>query len=141
MKKILMVLGIAMVLTFMVTMTALAIKPQTIVGYFDAFVPGDPENPTVYCLHTGEVYGVPDGFLTGCVVQPYSDGLGEQGTFTGSIDGKFGTCEYNIRIFDLDGIARFAMNQCTEELAGFHMQGTTASMDYGYWTGNYHFEP
>ncbi len=113
-----------------------ATKPAQINGYFDDFVPGDP---TVYCFHTGEEYGVSDGFLDGCVVQPAKPGLGEHGTFTGTVDGKFGTCEYNLRTFDLDGIARFSMQRCDGELAGFHMKGV--GWTNGMWDGSYHFDP
>jgi hypothetical protein len=139
MKKLISVLGITFMLASMFTMTALATKPQLVGGYFDNFIPGDENNPTVYCLHTGEIYGVPDDVLTGCVVQPYKPGLGHHGTWTGTVDGKSGTCEYNLRTFDLDGIARFAMNQCTGDLAGFHMQGT--GWANGFWEGTYHFDP
>jgi hypothetical protein len=139
MKKLLKTLAIILVLSFSYNLTALATKPATIVGYFDNFAPGDENTPTVYCLHTAEGYE-PDGFLDGCVVQPVKPGLGEHGTFTGTVDGRYGTCEYNLRTFDLDGIARFAMGQCTGDLAGFQMQGTGWAAN-GMWEGNYHFEP
>ena len=116
-----------------------ATKPAEIQGYFDEFVPGDPTRPTVYCLHTGENYGVPDGFLTGCVVQPYKPGLAQIGTFTGTVDGKDGYCEYSLRTFDLDGIARFSMNRCHGGLEGFHLNGV--GWLNGFWEGSYHFDP
>jgi hypothetical protein len=133
MKKLISVLGIALMLASMFTMTALATKPAEIVGYFYNFVPG--EYPSTYCLATF------DGLVDGCVFQPYHEGLAAKGTFTGSIDGKYGTCEYNLRTFDIDGIARFAMNRCTGDLAGFHMQGTTAGMEFGLWKGYWHVDP
>jgi hypothetical protein len=139
MKKSVLILAIVLVLTFMITMTASATRPTDIGGYFDEFVPGDETTPTVYCFHTGEIYGEPDGFLTGCVVQPYNPGLAEHGTFTGWVDGKYGTCEYNLRTFDLDGIARFVMNRCTGDLRGFHMKGVGGLT--GFWEGSYHFDP
>jgi len=85
-------------------------------------VPGDETTPTVYCFHIG-VDWTPDGFLSGCVVQPYNPGLGVHGLFTGTVDGKAGICEYNLRVFDLDGVARFVMNRCSGELRGLHMKG------------------
>jgi hypothetical protein len=134
MKKTILILAIVLVLTIMATLTASAIKPSEMGGYFDAFVPGDEITPTVYCIHSGE------NFLTGCVVQPYNPGLAEHGTFTGWVDGKYGTCEFNLRTFDLDGIARFVMNRCTGELAGFHMKGVGWAAN-GLWEGSYHFGP
>jgi len=119
--------------------TAFATQPTEISGYFDEFVPGDPTTPTIYCLHTGESYDVPDGFITGCVIQPYKPGLAQKGTFTGWVDRKYGTCEYNLRTFDLDGIARFSMNRCAGDLAGFHMKGV--GWTNGFWEGSYHFDP
>lgn len=116
-----------------------ATPPEDIHGYFDEFMPGEGDTPTVYCLHTGDTYGVPDGFLNGCVVQPVKPGLAQIGTFTGTVDGKSGTCEYSLRTFDLDGIARFSMNRCFGELEGFHMKGT-GGLD-GFWEGSYHFDP
>ena len=116
-----------------------ATKPNEIHGYFDGFVPGEGDTPTVYCLHTGDEYGVPDGFLTGCVVQPVKPGLQQKGIFTGWVDGKYGTCEYNLRTFDLDGIARGAFNRCTGELAGLHMKAV--GWTNGFWEGSYHFDP
>ena len=138
MKKKFLILGIALMLTFIVTITAFATQPQAIAGYFDGIA--ELEDYEVYCFHTGEDYGVPDGFITGCVVQPYKPGIGEHGTWTGTVGGSSGTCEYNLRSYMIDGIARFALNQCTGDLAGFHMQGTGWAAT-GMWEGTYHFDP
>jgi hypothetical protein len=116
-----------------------ATQPTEFHGYLDQFVPGTPDTPTVYCLHTGEVYGQPDGFLTGCVVQPVKPGLARKGVFTGTVDGKEGSCEYSLRTFELDGIARFSMHRCSGDLAGFHMIGV--GWTNGLWEGSYHFDP
>jgi len=116
-----------------------ATQPIDVHGYFDEFVPGDTETPTVYCLHTGDEYGVPDGVISGCVVQPVKPGLARKGTFTGVVDGRTGTCEYSLRTFDLDGIARFSMQRCEGQLAGLHMKGVGGTD--GFWEGSYHFEP
>ena len=116
-----------------------ATQPAEINGYFDQFVLGDENTPTVYCLHSGESYGVPDGLLTGCVVQPVKPGLAQIGTFTGTVDGKSGTCDYSLRTFDLDGIARISMNRCHGDLAGLHMTGV--GWTNGLWEGSYHFDP
>ena len=67
MKKSVFILTIVLVLTFMVTLTASATQPTEIRGYFDEYVTGDPTTPTVWCIHTGENYGEPDGFIDGCV--------------------------------------------------------------------------
>ena len=117
-----------------------ATQPAEISGYFDAFVPGEGDTPTVYCLHTGESYGVPDGFLTGCVVQPVKPGLAQKGTFTGTVDGKAGTCEYSLRTFDLDGVARGVFGKCTGDLAGLHLVAVGWAHN-GLWEGTYHFDP
>lgn len=116
-----------------------ATQPAEIHGYFDQFVPGDEDTPTVYCLHTGDDY-VADGFLTGCVVQPTKPGLAQRGTFTGTVDGRSGSCEYSLRTFDLDGIARSSMHRCDGELAGFHWNAVGWA-DTGTWEGSYHFDP
>jgi hypothetical protein len=130
---VLVLLGLALV------PTAFATQPAQIGGYFDQFVPGDADTPTVYCLHTGENY-TSDGFIDGCVVQPVKPGLAQIGTFTGTVDGKDGTCIYSLRTFDLDGIARFSMHRCSGDLAGFHMVGVGWAIN-GLWEGSYHFEP
>ena len=139
MKKSVLILAIVLVLTIMVTLTASATQPTEIRGYFDEYVTGDPTTPTVWCIHTGENYGEPDGFMDGCVVQPVNPGLAAHGTFTGTVDGKSGTCEYNLRTFDLDGIARFTMNRCSGDLAGLHMKAV--GWPTGFWEGSYHFDP
>ena len=116
-----------------------ATQPAEIHGYFDDYVPGDEDTPTVYCFYTVDDYGVPDGFLSGCVVQPYKPGLDQKGTFTGTVDGRSGSCEYSLRTFDLDGIARFSMHRCSEDLADFHLTGV--GWTNGLWEGSYHFDP
>jgi hypothetical protein len=131
---ILVLLGLALLVPIVS-----ATQPAEVSGYFDEFVPGEGDRDTVYCLHTGESYGNPDGFLTGCVKQPVKPGLAQKGTFTGTVDGKSGTCEYSLRTFDLDGIARFSMNRCFGELEGFHMKGV--GWTNGLWVGSYHFDP
>jgi hypothetical protein len=51
-----------------------------------------------------------------------------------------GTCEYNLRTYDLDGIARFVINRCNGDLAGLHMKGVGWAAN-GLWEGSYHFDP
>jgi len=137
MKKSLFILAIVLLLTLTITMTAFATKPINVRGYFDEFVPD--VYPSTYCVHTGESWGVPDGFLNGCVVQPYSEGLAQHGIMSLTVDGKSGVCLYNIRTFDLDGIARIVINRCTGDLAGFHMKAV--GWTNGLWEGTYHFAP
>ena len=132
-------LFVLVLLIFVLVPVVYATPPTEIHGYFDAFVPGDEDTPTVYCLHTGDSY-VPDGFLTGCVVQPVKPGLQQKGIFTGWVDGKYGTCEYNLRTFDLDGIARAVFNKCTGDLAGLHLKAVGWASN-GLWEGFYHFDP
>jgi hypothetical protein len=129
----LLLLGLVMV------PSALATQPAELKGYFDEFVPGEGDIPTVYCLHTGEEYGVPDGFLDGCVVQPNKPGLAQKGIFTGHVGEKEGTCEYSLRTFDLDGIARGTFYRCTGDLAGLHLKAV--GWTNGFWEGSYHFDP
>ena len=141
MKKTIIILAIVLVLTFMVTLTASATKPTEIRGYF-YFV--EPYGPNDYCLSTGEVYGEPDGFMDGCVDQPDKPGIGAHGTIDLTVDGELsGTCEYNLRTYDIDGIARFTMNRCTGELAGLHLKGVGWGVGplAGTWEGSYHFHP
>jgi len=140
MKKTVLILAIVLVLTFMFTLTASATKPTKISGFF-YFIP--PFGPNDYCVTTGENY-VSDGFIVGCVNQPVKPGLGAHGTFDLTVrtaDGELsGTCEYNLRTYDNDGIARFVTNRCTGELAGFHMKGVGWAAN-GLWEGSYHFGP
>jgi hypothetical protein len=137
MKKSVLILAIVLVLTFMVTLTASATNPEKISGFF-FFVPPYGEND--YCISTGENY-VPDGFLVGCVDQPVKPGLGAHGTMEITLDGELtGTCKYNLRTYDNDGIARFVGNRCTGELAGFHIKGVGWAAN-GLWEGSYHFDP
>ena len=140
MKKTLTILAIVLVLTFMVTLTASATKPNEISGYF-YFVFPFGEND--YCVTTW------DGSIDGCVDQPASPGLAAHGTMDLTVlteDGELsGKCKYNLRTYDLDGIARFVANRCTEKLAGFHMKavgwGIPDDPRFGTWEGSYHFKP
>jgi hypothetical protein len=141
MKKFGISIIIALVLALMLVTIVSATQPTEMNGDFYAWVPGDPDTPSVYCFRTLGPDGSPDGFLDGCVVQPYSPGQGKHGTFTGTVDGKSGTCEYNLRAFHRnDGIARFVTSQCTGELEGFHMKGV-GTMIPPLWEGSYHFDP
>ena len=137
-KRILWVFILLVVVLALVPMAS-ATRPEKIGGYFDEFVPGEGEIPTVYCLHTGEGYLDPDGFIDGCVVQPNKPGLAQKGTFTGHVGEREGTCEYSIRTFELDGIARFSMNRCFGDLEGLHMKGI--GWTNGLWEGSFHFDP
>ena len=128
---------VAILLALLVTMTASATQPTEIRGFF-YFV--DPFGPNDYCISTGESWGVPDGFLVGCVDQPEKPGLGAHGTFYLTVGELSGTCEYNLRTYEIDGIARFTANRCTGELAGFHMRGVGWAAN-GLWEGSYHFDP
>lgn len=135
-RKLVIILGLLFVLALVPAVYAT--QPTSINGYFDDFVPGDSTTPTVYCLHTGENF-VADDFIDGCVVQPVKPGLAQKGVFTGSVGDKFGSCDYSLRTFDLDGIARFSMNRCHGELRGFHLKGV--GWTNGLWEGSYHFDP
>ena len=140
MKKTIFVLVIVLVLAFMFTLTASATQPTEIGGYF-YFVPPYGEND--YCITTW------DGSMDGCVDQPASPGLAAHGTIYLTVltedDELSGSCEYNLRTYDLDGIARFVANRCTGELAGFHLNavgwGIPDDPRFGTWEGSYHFKP
>ena len=120
---------------FQVSLIASATKSTKINGFF-WYPPGEDQN---YCFGTGENYTL-DDFLTGCVIQPVKPGLHQNGIMNLTVGGKTGTCEYNLRSYDLDGIARFGANRCTGELAGFHMKGVGWAAN-GLWEGSYHFDP
>ena len=143
MKKAGLILTIVLVITFMVTLTASATQPIEVASYFDQFVIGDPTAdppiPTTYCFHTGESWGVPDGFLTGCAVAYITPGLGNKAIWTGEVDGKQGTCMLNVRKF-LHGQSQVVMNRCTGDLAGFHML-SVGSAETATAVGYYHFDP
>ena len=137
-KKIFAAIFITILVTLLVTTSALATQPTKIRGYF-YFIP--PFGPNDYCLSTGESYGVSDGFLVGCVDQPEKPGIGAHGVVSLTLDGELsGTCEYNLRTYEIDGIARFVANRCTGDLAGFHMQAVGWAAN-GLWEGSYHFDP
>ena len=142
MKKYILVLGIVLVLTFMITLTAYATKPISISGYFDNFVPGDPTAdppiPTTYCWHTGESYGNPDGFMTGCAFAYITPGLADHGVWEGWVGGMFGTCEYLARNFK-HNISRVIVSQCSGDLEGLHFVATGSALT-GLWEGTYHWE-
>jgi hypothetical protein len=135
MKKTVLILAIVLVLAFMFTMTASATKPTPISGTF-YFV--DPWGPNDYCVVTS------DGFIEGCVDQPVKPGLGAHGTMDLTMqtaDGELsGACKYNLRTYDIDGIARFVANRCTGDLEGFHMKGVSLAYTV-LWEGSYHFAP
>ncbi len=140
MKKTVLILAIVLVLAFMFTLTAYATEPTKINGFF-YFVPPYGEND--YCITTGESY-VSDGFIVGCVDQPVKPGLGAHGTIDLTMqtaDGELsGTCKYNLRTYDNDGIARFVANRCTGDFAGFHLKAVGWASN-GLWEGSYHFSP
>lgn len=140
MKKTVLIIAIILVLAFMFTLTASATGPEEISGFF-YFV--DPWGPNDYCISTGDPY-VSDGFIVGCVDQPVKPGLGAHGTIDLTMqtaDGELsGTCEYNLRTYDIDGIARFVANRCTGDLAGLHMKAVGWASN-GLWEGTYHFAP
>ena len=135
MKKPVVVLLLVLVMSALFVITASATQPTNINGFF-WYPPGEDQN---YCVATGENY-TPDGFLMGCVIQPVKPGLNQKGVFELTVDGKMGFCEYNLRTYELDGIARFVANRCTGELAGFHMKGVGWAAN-GFWEGSYHFDP
>lgn len=135
MKKIVITIVVVLVLMFVFTITAFATKPAKIGGFF-YYPPGELQN---YCFATGENY-MPDGFLQGCVVQPEKPGLNQNGILNLTVGGKEGVCKYNLRTYDIDGIARFVANRCTGGLKGFHMKGVGWSAN-GLWVGSYHFAP
>jgi hypothetical protein len=88
MKKSVLILAIVLVLTFMVTLTASATKPEHVTGFvpLSSYAPGD-----VY-----EEYDICDPYLVGHVVQPaVVPGLAIHGTFTfGDIPDLEDECDY-----------------------------------------------
>ena len=140
MRKTIFVLLILLVLSFTFTLVAFAKQPTETSGFF-YFVP--PFGPRDYCIATGEEY-TPDGFIAGCVDQPEKPGIGVHGTIQLTIvmDGQelTGACKYNLRSYDIDGIARFVANRCTGDLAGFHMKAVGWASN-ALWKGTYHFKP
>ena len=133
-----LLIGLLLLAAFVLVPAVLATPPAPIHGHFYDFVPGAGDHPTVYCLQ-----GFNDGgelILQGCVVQPVKPGLAQKGVFTGIVEGKEGTCEYSLRTFDLDGIARASFNRCTGELAGLHLRAVGRPMP-PTWEGTYHFDP
>jgi hypothetical protein len=135
MKKIVISMTLALVLVLMLVVTASATQPTEIHGFF-WYPPGETEN---YCLATGDGY-TPDGFLIGCVDQPDKPGLDQKGVLYLTVDGLTGACDYSLRTYAIDGIARFVSQGCTGELAGFHMKGVGWAAN-GLWEGSYHFDP
>jgi len=137
MKKMIVVLVIVLVLTFAISMAVSAKKPEKLSGFF-YFVPPYGEND--YCISTGDGY-VSNGFLDGCVNQSEKPGIGQHGTIALTMQGVgSGTCAYNLRAYDNDGIARFVANRCSGDLAGFHMKAVGWASN-GLWEGSYHFDP
>jgi hypothetical protein len=141
MKKLVFILAVVLVLTFVFAITASAKQPAKISGFF-YFVP--PYGDDDYCISTGENYES-DGFLEGCVDQLENPGIGAHGTMFITLDPVdseplTGICKYNLRTYDIDDIARFVANRCTGDLAGFHMKAVGWAFN-GLWEGSYHFHP
>lgn len=118
MKKLVFVLGIALMLSFMLTITALANEPTYVSGFFyTATAPYD------FCYATGENY-VKDNFIDGCGYYiTAKNGFGQTAIWDGWVDGNYGTCVIHARtpINMDDPRSHVAINQCTGDLAGLHM--------------------
>lgn len=140
MKKTVLILAIVLVLAFMFTLTASATEPDKVSGYFYFIYPWGPSD---YCIATG---APPSGdeYIVGCVDQPEKPGLGQHGTidltFKTAEGNLSGTCEYNLRAYDIDGIARFVANRCNGDLTGLHMKARSFAYTI-FWEGSYHFGP
>ena len=144
MKKILFVLAIVLVLTFIVTLSASATKPEHIEGY----VPFSS-----WFIEDGyEKYDVCDDYLVGQVVQPAdSPGFAVHGIFTsGNSDfcetetDWVGTCKLTLVPVEQPGNpeskqGRGVANQCTGDLKGLHGR-FVVNFDFTYdaW---YHWDP
>lgn len=130
MKKLVVILGLALVLVFMITLTALATPKMPISGFFYGAEP-----PYDFCLATGENY-IKDGFMDGCgyYITDHT-GLGQTAIWEGTIDGKYGTCVYHLRVpkdmatDQSHGIA----NQCTGELAGYQSVAYGEFVTFTWW--------
>ena len=137
MKKSVVILSLVLVLMFMFTVTASATKPTHVSGWFTGLAP-DGSDPYWFSFTTA------DGSIVGLSDQPVKPGLAQRGTveltFNTGSEILVGTCEYNLRTYDLDGIARIVANRCTGELSGFHMKGVGWAAN-GLWEGSYHFHP
>jgi len=146
MKKSVIILTIVLVLTFMVTLTAFATKPEKVEGYvpFSSWDPGPPV----------EVYDVCDPVMVGHVVQPSAPpGFAVHGIFTaGNIPDPdcqhtttlTGTCELTLIPVEEPGNeeskkGRGVVGRCTEDLKGLHGR-YLINFDFSYdaW---YHWDP
>jgi hypothetical protein len=148
MKKSAIILAIVLVLTFIVTLTASATKPEHVTG----LVPLSSYNPGPEF----EEYDVCDSWLVGHVVQPAAvPGFAIHGTFTaGDIPDIWGECEYTTT--ELEGTCelmlipveefgnpeskkgRAVIGRCTDDLQGLHMRAVI-NFDFTY-SAWYHME-
>ncbi len=136
MKRNVLVMVSVLVLTFVFTLTVSATKP----AYFSGFFYG-PEPGYHFCFATGE-YPDMDGFMFGCGYYTNMDGVGWTANWEGTVDGKSGTCVIHARTFIKDKLtSQVATNQCTGDLAGFHVVGDGDFYTLPFtWEGWYHWE-
>lgn len=133
MKKLVLVLGLALILTLVITLTALATPKNYFSGFFYPAAA-----PYHFCYATGEPY-TKDGFMDGCGMYITDHtGLGDTAIWDGQVDGKYGTCVVHVR-GTLHNQTHVSVNQCTGDLAGFHLVAEGTNVNYTWW-GWYHWE-
>jgi len=133
MKKLILILGLALALTFLITLTALA-TPNTYVSGF--FYPAAP--PYDFCYATGDSY-IKDGFMDGCGTYiTENNGLGQTAIWDGWVDGKYGSCVIHVRL-PIQNQSHVSLNQCEGDLAGLHIVADGEFITFTWW-GWYHWE-
>lgn len=152
MKKTVLILAIVMVLTFMLTLTASATKPEHVKGFVPLSSVGDDG--------VDFWYDVCDEYLVGHVVQPWAPDdappKAVHGTFTaGNIPDAWGECAYTTT--ELEGTCEITlipveefgnpeskkglgvMGRCTGDLKGYQGRYVIHEWyDYDAW---YHIDP
>ena len=129
MKKLILILGLVLMLTFLITLTALATPKIPTSGYFY-----QAQAPYTFCFVSY------DEVIDGCGYYiTENNGQGQTAIWDGMVEGKYGTCVIHVRAdFGID--SHVSVNQCTGDLAGLQIvaDGEFSSLPFT-WEGWYHW--
>ena len=136
MKKVMVILILVLVLTFLLASPVFATKPTYTQGIWTNWdQTTDPLNPT---------YDLVEGAWLGTVTQPVKPGQAQKAYFEGTVDGIYGTCVFNVRTFNKKGVMSGAVLHCDGDLSGLQatIRGSFESFEpfWGYFESWHHFE-
>lgn len=127
MKKLVLILGLALVLTFVITMTVVATPKNYVTGYFYPAL-----DPYTFCFASN------DGIIDGCGYYITENiGLGQTAIWDGIVEGKSGSCVIHVRL-PIENESHVSLNQCTGDLAGLQIVAGGEFVTFTWW-GWYHW--